>query len=224
MGASKFNNVLNITGETPEATLTAHMHYLVGFGLSRWHIVEQDLTMCFLMLVCPKDSPVDGALASYMQIQTTDGKITHLIKVLTQVLYQDEIEKFRTWAKRTLNRIRTLNDIRNDIAHGWVKLGEQGPRFQPFYNVAHDFRVQAIGSEGNVPSTIVKPESWDLRQLQDKIEALKEGTDKSGDLMNRLTAVLQDERTTLERAVRMTLDLGIPFDPRPPETPQPSDK
>lgn len=220
MGVSKVQSKLTIIADSDDDSTTAYLHYLVGLGLSRWHFVEQDLTMIYLMLVCPFDAPVDGALASFMNVQTTDAKITLTTCVLTQVLYQDCFAEFRKRAKKDLIRIRTLNDTRNKLAHGWVRRAEgKPPAFQPFGNMANDFRVRSLKSLGSLPGIIVEPQYWDTETLRAKVESLGEGPEKSHALWRDLVQLFEDERTTLEKTPRMTLDRGIPFDPNSRDTP-----
>ncbi|MCZ8171255.1 MAG: hypothetical protein O9272_05900 [Brevundimonas sp.] len=222
MGVSRVTSTLTISGQTEADTIVAHMHYLVGFGLSRWHFVEQDLTMIYLMLVCPSDGPVDGALATFMNVQTTDAKIVLLTKVITQVLFQDRFNDFRARAKKDLRRIQTLNEIRNQLAHGWArKVDGEDPKYQPFYNIAHNYRVKSLKNLGSVPSTIISAQSWDLKTLIEKVDSLAEAATKSHALWRDLCELFEETRTTLETTPRMTLDMGLPFDPNSQGTAQP---
>lgn len=212
---------LTIKGATPKATSVAVMQFYVGFALSAWHFVEQDLTMAYLALSCPANTPVDGALASFSEIQTIDAKANHVSKVLAQVLYQDEFTDFRKEAKRKLNRIVTLNGTRNKLAHGTASANKNGdPVFEPLYNFAHAFRYNAYRKLGPVPGLIVPPTQWTEADVRKRVQELLEGPELSHDLVRELKALFEDEYTTLQTARRMTLDLGIPYDPSPPNTPQ----
>ena len=226
MGVSRLKVVnLSIKADTPEETEIAVMQYWVGYGLSCWHLVELDLTMCYLLLTCPAETPVDGALASFQQIETTDGKVSHLQKVLTQVLYQDELTDFRVWAKKQTNRLITLNQKRNKLAHGLARLDQDGqPAFLPYFNFAQDFRYNAFNAHSPTPSTVTGIQRWDTAKVQEVAKELRDGALASLDLVERLMTLLEDEKPTLEKAKRMTLDRGIPYDPKPLENPPPQEQ
>jgi len=227
MGVSRVQDQshLKIEGETPEVTSIAVMQYLVGFGLTRWHFVEQDLTFAYLMLTCPSGSPVDGPLASFMEIQTIEAKARLLSKVLSQVLYQDEVEPFRTWAKKAINRIVTLNDIRNKLAHGMARINEVGkPVFMPYFNVAHEFRIRAYKSVGSIPGILIPPVEWNENDIRQKVEQLEEGPRLSFELVQKIGALFADQKSLLEKAPRMTLDRGLPYDQNPPTSDLPQEQ
>ena len=219
MGVARIKEInLTIKADTPEETEIAVMHYWVGYGLSCWHQLEQDLTMSYLMLTCPAGSPVDGPLASFQQIETTDEKMRHLSKVLTQVLYQDELAEFRTWAKKLINRLITLNGKRNKLAHGLAKFDHDGkPTFLPYFNWAQDYRYKAFTAHSSTPSTILAMPRWSVTDLEKVAVELREGSISSFELVERLMALFEDARPILEKAKRMTLDRGLPYDLSPPE-------
>lgn len=225
MGVSRVKKPeIHIKADTPELTEIAVMQYLVGFGLSRWHNVEQDLTYIYLMLTCPRDTPVDGALASFSAIQTIDAKAGHLIKVAEQVFYQDEMVETRKAIKKGLNRIITLNGIRNKLAHGIATERDGKAVFMPYYNFAHDWRREAFDRYGPTPSTVVPTVKWDIPKLHEEVEKLKEGPDLTYKIVHELGDLFEDGSSPLRTARRMTLDRGISYDPNPPDTPPQSGK
>lgn len=221
MGVSRVKVTnLTILADTPEDTGVAVMQYLVGFGLTLWHGVEEDLTFIYLMLTCPKGTPVDGALASFTSIQTIDAKATHLIKVADQVFYQDEMTELRKHIKSALRRLITLNESRNKLAHGIAKVEDGQAVFLPFFNTAHDYRRRSFDHYGPTPSTVLPTTRWDEAEVRRRVETLREGPEVTLDLIRDIAALFEDESSPLRTARRMTLDRGIPYDPKPPETPQ----
>lgn len=221
MGVSKVKVTnLTILADTPEDTSLAIMQYYVGWALTMWHHVEQDLTMIYLIATCPKGTPVDGALASFLAIQTTESKATHLVKVLDQVFYQDELTDFRKSAKTTLNRIITLNNTRNKLAHGFARLRDGKAAFLPFYNAASDFRRFSFDQVGPTPSTVLPTTVWDEPTVRLKAESLREGPKLTQALLSALGELCEDEQSALQTARRMTLDRGLPYDPNPPKIAQ----
>lgn len=217
MGASKVKHVLTIEVESEAQVEIAHLQYLVGFALTRWHFVEQDLTMAYLFLTCPKNSPVDGALTTFTNIQTVDAKINCLRKVLDQVLYQDELKDFRKSAREKLNRIQKLNELRNKLAHGMAtnvaqEDGQEVPRFLPFYNIPTHHREMALTSRRWHTSVIKRQEQWDIEKTREVVESLSEGFDVAGALVRELLELFEVREATLLDAGRMTLDHGLPCD------------
>lgn len=225
MGVTRLNPILDIKGQNPEETAIAIMQYLVGFGLTRWHFVEQDLTMAYIVLSCPVGTPLDSALTTFTSIQTVDEKIIVFQKVLNQVLFQDEFTDFRTKAKSTLNRLRTLNDTRNKIAHGMAttveESGKRVPYFLPFYNLTSFMRERGLFERKWHTSIIKRQEKWSVAELQKKVETLREGPERSKALLDSILALFEDQKATLLKAGRMTLDRGLPFDPSQPSPDQP---
>lgn len=217
MGVYKIQSSIKIEGATPDETTIAYLQYLVGFALTRWHFVEQDLTMIYLTLSCPTGAPIDSALATFTNIQTVDAKLNVLRKVVDQVLFQDEFADFRKRAKKGLNRVGTLNDQRNKIAHGMAKMleddaGIEKPYFLPFYNIPGHYRERALTSRKMHTGIIKRQEKWDFLQLVNVVESLREGPEISHELLTDLGALYRTQKATLLKAGRMTLDHGLPCD------------
>lgn len=218
---------LSIVGANLIATKIATMQFLVGFGLTRWHFVEQDLTMIYLSLVCGENAPVDGALSTFSGIKTVEAKIDTVKKTLAQVLYQDEFADFRTAANKKLNRISIINGKRNNIAHGMattlIEGDEEVPYFLPFYNLPGHFREKAY-VENNVATSVIKRQpKLTVEELRELVDGLQEGVELSRSLLADLIDFYERERPILEGATRMALDCGLPYDRTPPPAPQGKD-
>ena len=215
MGVSKVTGSIEVRSENPVAAQVGSMQYLVGFGLTRWHFVEQDLTMIYLLLCCPANVPVDGPLTAFENIQTTEGKINLLQKILAQVLYQNEFVDFRREAKKKLVRIQKINKKRNKIAHGMtntlVEEGQETAYFLPFYNLLSHFRENSLTKRGFLTDIVKRQEKWDLRKLHDVVEELEEGPLLSKKLLDDLNTLYVVHRNILEDAGRMTLESSLPF-------------
>lgn len=164
---------------------------------------------------------MDGALATFHAITTIDLNLTLVTKVLDQVLFQDELESIRTNFKKRINRIRTLNEIRNKMAHGRVVLqaGQDDglPRFAPYYIEAADARAKHLFLKRGLTSVVRRQEFWTLQELLQKEKDLEEGRTLSLSLIEDQRKLHQTHRGILRRAARLSLDQGIPYDLTPLE-------
>lgn len=213
---------ISIVASTTEQAIIANMFYHVGHGLSLWYAVEEDLTYFYAAIVAMGGSPADGALTTFQALTTLDQKLTIISKVMSQVFFPDRMEPFRTAAKKKLNRIRTLNEIRNKLGHGRVVIsrieGEESPLFGPYYVEAAQVRAMHLEKGGEITSVVSRQEMWTHDQLVAKVKALWEGRDLSKALLDDLRTIFANEKNTLEKATRLTLDLSTPYAPSPPES------
>lgn len=216
---------LIIKGADESETTVAQMCFHVGHALSLWYQVEENITYFYALLMGPEGGFSDGAIATFQALHTLDQKISLTTKVMAQVLYPDELEKFRTKAKAKLNRIRTLNEVRNKIAHGrivWDEFGAyDGPKFGPYFLRSAYMRADFMKSVGVATSVVRQSELWTLPDLQKKANSLAEGRDLSIKLMAELREALSANADTLPKAARSLLDPGIPYGPIPPTTLRP---
>lgn len=206
---------LIIKGETDNDTTVAQMCFFVGQALSIWYQVEENVTYFYASLMGPEGGFSDGAIATFQSLHTLDQKITLAIKVMSQVLYQDEMESFRTSAKKRLIRIKTLNETRNKIAHGRIVWNEFGayetPKFGPYFIRAAFMRADFMKAKKIATSVVSQPELWSLPELVERVESLSEGRTLSIDLMGDLREALSANADILRKAARLLLDPGIPY-------------
>lgn len=214
---------IEVSGPT-EAVESTHYYIQVGRALTTWAITESVLSEFYCMLVCGKNTPADGAITTFSELRSFDERKGLISKCLDQVLYPNEFNTFRKSAKKRLNRIQTLSQIRNKIAHGAVLKHHEVGRilFYTYYMDATDHRQRGLAKmHGGPPSIVKNPIKWDLSELAQKAKSLEEAHALAKDLVSELSEQYKENSELLKGTARMLLRPGLPYRGLPEDQTQP---
>lgn len=206
-------SAIQVTGEA-KAVKSAHYYIQIGRALTTWAITESELSEYYCMLVCGENAPADGAITTFYELRSFDERKNLISKCLDQVLYPDQFNTFRKDAKNKLNRIQTLSQVRNKIAHGAVlehrDVGEF--LFYPYFIDAIGFRQRGLTKlYGSHPSTVKKPITWSLKELSKHAKSLEAAHAIAKDLIAALKEQYEENSELLKDTTRMLLRPGLPF-------------
>jgi len=208
---------LEVTIEGQGSDLAA-FYFQVGRALTIWAITENTLSEYYCMIVCGCMTPAEGATTTFSELRSFDERRNIIAKCLDQVLYPNQFDTFRKESKKKLNRIKTLSETRNKIAHGATikDLDSGSVDFYPYFVRAHNVRQEGLEKKlGHYPSTVKNPLIWTRNELTKKVDSLLEANSIASDLLSTLDGLYEENSKLLKDTTRMFARQGLPYQDHP---------